>query len=393
MAWKCLCTRYQETFTAGTLRCPPRTSSQTFQKLMDRYQLGLLLEDLTFVIEIPGDERLKDDAFCIETIDFFTSGLTKFRLNCGRLHLKSVTFKMESSGKSFLHTTDYTGKALLDCLLSLAKADVRVKRMDVLSSDWSCPLALNHIGPIRKTIDLQCNLCDLTHLELHLCNSLKFTGSYRLGLNSRPNPSSVEEAKDVSRVIQTCRSIKSLALHWNNTDKRYKSQSHEIEEQFFDHVAAIDQLSLERLDLIGIRTNETAMLAFVSNNLSLKSLKMYKTRLVHGRHKPFFDAMLAKCPSLDRVELDELQQEGESMYWGPNTPPGVFWALNGQANIFDLQEAAKACRALVWSRAGEGQQPAESSVPLNLVYTIGRRLYADTDPIHGVESTELRNHA
>lgn len=384
MASKCLSTTYKKSFESGTVRLPPLKSSQVFQNLMEPKQVGLLMRRLTFIAERPYHKRWMDYPTPYEATTLITDGSCRFRANSDNKGLELVRI-IAKSNRGLIDTCDLAAQTVRSCLVSLAEAKVEVLHLDVLSSRHFGPLALNKVGAMFEGYDLRPALCNLTHLDLHLCNSLNFENRSSGSWNGQSNPRSSEDAKDVSRLIEICPKLRSLVLRWADFTPRHTSQSCDIEAQFFDHIASMKDLCLERLSLNGVDTNGEALLAFAQRNHYLKRLEMHGVRLRGGgTYKPFFDCIESHCPLLQFVELEDLQHPkfGVTVYFGSNVLRDLSRAeeVGGRA---ECERVAKKLRRLVWFRSeGQRQTSVMSPPPLNLLYTAGPQ---------GVSGRLLRN--
>ncbi|KAF2148061.1 hypothetical protein K461DRAFT_283144 [Myriangium duriaei CBS 260.36] len=179
---------------------------------------------------------------------------------------------------------------------ALRSSNIPLEELDLFGSVDRCSLACNRITPILDCSDLSASTLGLKKLSLSLSDR-----SFSSENGSRP-PASGES---VCRLFKLCPNLEMLELDWFKLPGPSYTSHRADNSIFFDQVGETVKLpQLKSLSLTGIRTTESALLAFLTHAISLNHLSLESVCLWAGSYQPIFDCLAGR---LDYLRLDDLR--------------------------------------------------------------------------------------
>jgi len=316
-----------------------------------------------------------------------TQAFNNLRLNAPLKSLRSLDLRIRIAGphgKGQVVTTRrlddwrlvwYAAARLFEVVMgALTESLLPVNKLNIFGSVNLCSLASDQIGLLLDCKDLSVSLAHLKELRLSVSDRVDQLAEAEAAdvsdmLGGRlPNPT-----VDVTRLLKLCPQLENLDLHWMQLNGPYKDRSHVQGLSLLAEVVQLDPFpQLRKCRLIGIRTDEATVLAFLNKVPQLSHLELAHFKIKSGGIGPVLDYLTNQLPALAYLRLEDIGDP--AMVRFPSSRRG-YTPPTSVSGPFQLTRIGPDCQSLIVYRSGISGQRMKSSPETYQLQARTRSLY------------------
>jgi len=366
---------FKEHIACKTIDCTSIEQVRDLEYFTQPGYLGCYLKDLIvlgIVQPMPKPKHSGADVVSLSQAPVLTltRAFNNLRLNTPLRSLRSLDLRIRITRRrrsmpidrlaDWRHVWYATARLFEVVLGALAENSLPVDKLDIFGSVKLCSLACDQIGLLLDRRDLSVSFAHLKELRLSVSDLVdQLAEAEAADVSDMPGGRLPNPTVDVTRLLKFCPQLESLDLHWMQLNGPYKDRPHVQGLSLLAEVVQLDPFpKLRKCRLVGIRTDEATVLAFLNKVPQLSHLELAYFNLRSGGIGPVLDYLTNQLPALTYLRLEDISDPAMVRFLcrqKGNPPP------QSVGGSFKLTRTGPDCQSLIKYRSGRPGQRMKSS--------------------------------